>query len=192
MNRPKTPAASVFVLAAIAAGCGGGPQPGPGSPGAESGEGGAPRASAEAVLEARSDSGVTGRAVFRSENGAVTMRIDASGLTPGEHAIHLHEIGDCSAPDAMSAGPHWNPTGHDHGQWGREPFHLGDIGNLVVGKDGKGSLTFSTDRWTIGGPAETDIVGRSLIVHAAADDFKTQPTGNAGGRVACGVVREIE
>jgi Cu-Zn family superoxide dismutase len=192
MNRTQSLAGAAFVLAALASGCTGGGQPSASSPEAGKAAEGARPASAEAILEARSDSRVTGRAVFTSENGAVSLRIEAQGLTPGAHAIHLHEVGDCSAPDATSAGPHWNPTGHDHGQWGQDPFHLGDIGNLVAGEDGKASLAFSTDRWTIGGPAETNIVGRSVIVHVSADDFTTQPTGNAGGRVACGVVREVE
>jgi Cu-Zn family superoxide dismutase len=192
MNRTRILALGAFVVAALAVGCRGGGQPSAGSPEAGKAAEGARKASAEAILEARSDSGVTGRATFTTDEGGVVLRVEVQGLTPGEHAIHLHEFGDCSAPDAMSAGPHWNPTGHDHGLWGQDPFHLGDIGNLVAGEDGKASLVFSTDRWTIGGPAETNVVGRSVIVHVSADDFTTQPTGNAGGRVACGVVRKVE
>jgi Cu-Zn family superoxide dismutase len=92
----------------------------------------------------------------------------------------------------MSAGPHWNPTNQAHGQWGHGAYHLGDIGNIEVGPDGKGGITFRTDLWSIGGKPEKDIVGRAVVVHANPDDFVTQPTGNAGGRIGCGVVRRAD
>lgn len=145
-------------------------------------------AKAAAKLESRSGSSVSGKAVFHAKDGKVTMEIEVEGLTPGEHAVHLHEKGDCSAPDATSAGGHWNPTAEAHGKWGTAPYHHGDIGNLVAGADGKAKLEFSTDLWSIGGDPAHDVVGHAVIVHAGVDDFKTQPTGNAGGRVACGVI----
>jgi Cu-Zn family superoxide dismutase len=143
---------------------------------------------AVAVIESRSDSRVTGKATFHEADGKVTLRVKIEGAEPGIHAIHLHEKGDCTAPDGTSAGGHWNPTHEDHGKWVSSPFHRGDIGNIEVGADGKGSFTLTTDLWTIGGAPETDVVGKAIIVHAKADDFTTQPTGNAGGRVGCGVV----
>ncbi len=143
---------------------------------------------AVAVLESKSDSHVTGKATFHATGGKVTLSIEIDGAEPGSHAVHLHEKGDCSAPDGASAGGHWNPTHENHGKWGTPPFHRADIGNIEVGADGKGTVTMTTDLWTIGGAAETDVVGKAIIVHAKADDFTTQPTGNAGGRVACGVV----
>jgi len=143
---------------------------------------------AVAVLEPRGGSKVKGRAEFSEADGKVTLVLTVTGLTPGEHAFHLHEKGDCSAPDATSAGGHWNPTSEAHGKWGAHPFHRGDVANLVAGADGRATLTFSTDLWSIGGDASRDVIGRALIVHAKADDFTTQPTGGAGGRVACGVV----
>ena len=145
-------------------------------------------AKAAAMLEARSGSTVTGTATFTQRDGKVFMKIAMKGLTPGPHAIHLHEKGDCSAPDAASAGPHWNPSSEDHGQWGHSPFHHGDIGNLVANAKGKAELSFESGLWTIGDGKPSDILGRSVIVHAKEDDFTTQPTGNAGGRVACGVI----
>ena len=148
----------------------------------------APEKTAVAVLESRSDSHVTGKATFREASGKVTLNLEIDGAEPGTHAVHLHEKGDCSAPDGASAGGHWNPTHENHGKWGAPPFHRADIGNVEVGADGKGSLTMTTDLWSIGGTPETDVVGKAIIVHAKADDFTTQPTGNAGGRVACGVV----
>ena len=143
---------------------------------------------AVATLQSKSDSHVTGEATFREESGKVNVEIMIVGAEPGPHAVHLHEKGDCTAPDGASAGGHWNPTHENHGKWGTAPFHRGDIGVIDVGADGKGTLTLTTELWTIGGAPETDVVGKAVIVHAKADDFTTQPTGNAGGRIACGVV----
>ncbi|HKQ61268.1 MAG TPA: superoxide dismutase family protein [Candidatus Polarisedimenticolaceae bacterium] len=144
---------------------------------------------AAAKIDAKSGSTVNGIATFSAAAGKVTLKLELRGATPGEHAVHLHEKGDCSAADATSAGGHWNPTSVNHGKWGTSPFHLGDIGNVKVGTDGTGELTLTTDKWTIGDGGPGDVVGKAVIVHAAIDDFKTQPTGNAGGRVGCGVIQ---
>ena len=114
-------------------------------------------------------------------------------MTPGSHAVHIHEHGDCSAPDAMSAGGHWNPTSKAHGKWGQADgeFHLGDIGNIEVGADGKGIIEFVTDLWTIGGGGPNDVVGKSIIVHAMPDDYTSQPTGAAGERIGCGEIQRV-
>jgi len=143
---------------------------------------------ATAAIQSRSDSHVTGKATFTEEKGQVTLKIEIEGAEPGTHAVHLHEKGDCAAPDATSAGGHWNPTHENHGKWNTAPFHHGDIGNIEVGADGKGTFKLTTNLWTIGSGVDTDVVGKAVIVHAKADDFTTQPTGNAGGRVGCGVV----
>ena len=150
----------------------------------------APKKAAVAPIEAKSGSAVEGSATFKAKGGRVTMKVVVSGLEPGPHAIHLHEKGDCSAPDAMSAGGHWNPTSAAHGRWGTDPFHHGDIGNLTADAKGNAVLEFETDLWTIGGEAGTDILGKSVVVHASVDDFTTQPTGAAGERIGCGVIRE--
>lgn len=147
-------------------------------------------AKATAALESRSDSKATGKVTFTANGGKVTMKVEVKGLTPGPHAIHLHEKGDCSAPDASSAGGHWNPSSENHGRWGTAPFHHGDIGNLVADAKGKAELTVETDLWTIGDGKPSDVVGHAVVVHATLDDFMTQPSGNAGGRVACGVVQK--
>jgi len=144
---------------------------------------------ATAAIQSRSDSHLTGKATFLEVDGKVTLRVMISGAEPGTHAVHLHEKGDCTAADGASAGGHWNPSQENHGKWATAPFHHGDIGNVEVGANGKGTLTLTTDLWTIGGAPETDVVGKAIIVHAKADDFTTQPTGNAGGRVGCGVVK---
>lgn len=138
------------------------------------------------MLQPKSDTQVSGSASFTEKNGVVTFTANIKGLTPGEHAIHIHEKSDCSAPDASSAGGHWNPTFKKHGKWGSAEYHKGDIGNFIADANGGGTITFSTNEWCIGCDDETkNIVGKSIIVHKGADDFTTQPTGNAGGRVAC-------
>lgn len=143
---------------------------------------------AGARIEAKSGSKVEGTATFKAKGGKVTLTLTLRNAPPGEHAVHLHEKGDCSDPEGKSAGAHWNPTDSPHGKWGGS-CHMGDIGNVTVDARGNGKLTLTTDLWTIGGPAASDILGKSVIVHAALDDFTTQPTGNAGGRIGCGVVR---
>ena len=114
------------------------------------------------------------------------------GLEPGEHAIHIHEKADCSSPDGKSTGGHWNPTAQPHGEWGNATgYHKGDIGNLVADKDGYAVVNFATDEWCLGcGDPNKDIIGKAIIVHAGTDDFTTQPTGAAGGRVSCGGIIE--
>jgi len=149
-------------------------------------------AKASATLESRSGSTATGKVTFTEHAGKVMMKVSVKGLTPGQHAIHLHEKGDCSAPDAASAGGHWNPTSENHGKWGQAPFHHGDIGNLVADAKGKAELTIETDLWTIGDGKPSDVLGHAVVVHATLDDFTTQPSGNAGGRVACGVIQKAK
>lgn len=136
-------------------------------------------------INAKSDTKTSGTVTFAQAGKEVTMTIDAKNLTPGTHAVHIHEFGDCSAPDASSAGGHWNPSTNDHGKWGDEHHHMGDIGNLEADANGNATLTFTTDKWSLGGDAGTNLLGKTLIIHADKDDFKTQPTGNAGGRVGC-------
>ena len=136
-----------------------------------------------------SDSNLAGTATFTQMDNEVKLEVKLEGITPGDHAIHVHEKGDCSAPDASSAGGHWNPTGDEHGKFDMEPFHMGDIGNLTADADGKASLSFSTDKWCLDCDDETkNLMGKSLIVHESVDDFTTQPTGDAGGRIGCLVI----
>ena len=147
---------------------------------------------AQATMEAASGSNVTGEATFTDEgDGRVRFELTAQNLTPGEHAVHIHEHGDCSAEDASSAGGHWNPTMKPHGKRGDgTSYHKGDIGNMTVGNDGKGTMNMTIDGWSIGGSDSTNVVGKSVIIHEKADDFTSQPSGNAGGRVSCGVIKE--
>jgi Cu-Zn family superoxide dismutase len=138
---------------------------------------------------AKSNSSVSGKASFVEKNGKVTFTANLTGLKPGVHAIHLHEKSDCSAADGSSAGGHWNPTFKQHGKWGIGEYHKGDIGNFTADENGNGTVTMTTDEWCIGcGDTTKDILGKGLIVHQDADDFTTQPSGNAGARVACSAV----
>lgn len=140
-------------------------------------------------FESKSGSNVQGTAAFIEKNGVVSLEAKLTGLKPGVHAIHIHEKSDCSAADAASAGGHWNPTFKKHGKWGDTEYHKGDIGNFTANVDGEATIVFKTDEWCIGcGDATKDILGKGLIVHDKPDDFVTQPTGNAGARVACSAI----
>ena len=140
-------------------------------------------------LEPKSGSTVSGTATFTEKNGTVTFTTKISGLKPGVHGIHIHEKADCSAADAASAGGHWNPTHTKHGKWTDAEHHKGDIGNITADEKGNATMTLKTTEWCIGcGDESKDILGKGLIVHANPDDFTTQPTGNAGGRIACSAI----
>lgn len=143
-------------------------------------------------LEPKSDSNVKGEVSFTEENGTVSMNAILSGLTPGEHAIHIHEKADCSSADGKSTGGHWNPTFAPHGKWGStEGYHRGDIGNFTADAEGNATVEFSTDEWCLGCGDETkNLIGKGVIVHQGEDDFVTQPTGNAGGRISCAGIIE--
>lgn len=124
-------------------------------------------------------------------NGSVNIEVEISGLTPGDHALHLHQNGDCSAADGSSAGGHWNPTNMPHGKRGGGQYHKGDIANITAGADGKVSWSDTVVGWTVGGADSTNILNKAVIIHSGADDFTSQPSGNAGSRVACGVITEV-
>ncbi len=142
----------------------------------------------QVTLEPKSNSQVKGNVVFYQENGTVTMTAVIEGLSEGTHAIHIHEKADCSSEDGKSTGGHWNPTNQPHGKWGSsEGYHKGDIGNLTADSNGNATITMTTDEWCIGcDDSNKDIIGKAIIVHEGTDDFVTQPTGDAGGRVSCG------
>ena len=147
-------------------------------------------ARAVAEIMSKSGSSVVGIAVFTANDNAIALVIEIENVSPGLHAVHIHKTGDCCSDDAKSAGGHWNPTDEPHGKWGVPPFHSGDIGNINVGSDGVGRLLelATKDRWSIGGSPETNILGKAIIVHAGEDDFKSQPSGDAGKRIGCGVI----
>tara|TARA_B100000795_G_scaffold28904_1_gene19107 strand:+ start:16804 stop:17385 length:582 start_codon:yes stop_codon:yes gene_type:complete len=129
---------------------------------------------------------------FLQNGKMVTLKAKVKGLTPGMHAIHIHEKADCSSADGKSAGGHWNPTFEEHGKWGSENgYHKGDIGNFMVEEDGTGGIKMTTDAWCIGCDDQTkNIVGKAIIIHQGEDDFTSQPSGAAGARVSCGGIIE--
>jgi len=145
---------------------------------------------ARGTLEPTKDSGVKGTATFTQKVDKVQLAADISGLKPNqEHGFHIHEKGDCSSGDGMSAGGHFNPLGKPHAHPSTPERHAGDMFALKADDYGNATLSIELDVITVAeGP--TGIIGRGLIVHAQADDYNTQPTGNAGARVACGVIQK--
>ncbi len=142
---------------------------------------------ATAVLKPASGSQVNGTASMTQEGDHVVVRATFSGLTPNrEHGFHVHEKGDCSSPDASSAGGHFNPTHEPHGPLSGN-HHAGDLPSLKADSSGNASTTFDVKGLLLGSGA-TDLMGKALVVHADPDDHISQPAGNSGARVACGVI----
>lgn len=145
-------------------------------------------AKASATLEPRSGSTVSGTVNFQAVGQKLRVEARIAGLTPGEHGFHVHEAGDCSAPDASSAKGHFNPAGRSHGHHGGSDRHAGDMPNLVADSSGRATLAAEVDMLSLTeGPG--GILLRSVVIHADPDDYKSQPAGNSGKRVACGVIR---
>ncbi len=144
-------------------------------------------ATAQAQMRPTKGHGATGQVEFRQLADAVEVTAQMSGLSAGQHGFHIHENGDCSAPDATSAGGHFNPSGKPHGHPDHDHRHAGDMPMLVADASGNATLKARLRGLRVtGDPAA--IAGKAVIVHAAPDDYRTQPTGNAGARVACGVI----
>jgi Cu-Zn family superoxide dismutase len=135
---------------------------------------------------------VVGQANLTEVSGGVRLVLEASGLPPGAHGVHLHAVGKCEPPGFASAGEHFNPQGKQHGLLNPSGAHAGDLPNLTVHADGKGRLETFTERVTLGTGSTSlfDDDGTALIIHAAPDDFRTDPAGNAGPRIACGIIEK--
>jgi superoxide dismutase, Cu-Zn family len=134
---------------------------------------------------------VVGTATFTQVGNAVRVVLEVQGLPPGAHGVHVHAVGACAGPAFTSAGGHFNPDGREHGVLNhpRGP-HAGDLPNITVGADGKGRLESTTELMSLGAGVSSvfDGDGSAIVVHAAPDDFRTDPTGNSGARIACGVI----
>ena len=141
---------------------------------------------AVAVIHPTEGNKVNGLVTFTLEGDSIKVVADIDGLAPGKHGFHIHEYGDCSASDGTSAGGHFNPTNKPHGAPTDTSRHVGDLGNIEANKDGKAHYEWTDHLISFKGP--NSIIGRGIIIHAGEDDLKTQPTGNAGARVACGVI----
>ncbi len=145
--------------------------------------------SATARLQATEGSEVAGTLTFAPVDGGIRVTGEVSGLPGGsEHGFHVHENGDCSAPDGSSAGGHFNPASTAHGRVGQGEHHGGDSDNITANEEGVATVDTLLQGVTLGDATGTDILGKGVIVHADPDDYTTQPTGNAGARLACGVI----
>ena len=143
---------------------------------------------ARATIEGKSGSELSGYATFKKVRGGVLVEISVENASPGWHAVHVHEKGDCSAEDGTSAGGHFNPGGVSHGSPHAPEHHAGDLGNMFVDAEGNARHVILMPELTLDdGPFA--VRGRGIIVHAGVDDLVSQPTGNAGGRIGCGVIR---
>ena len=143
---------------------------------------------AQTTLTSSAGNNVAGTVVFVQEGRKVFVIAEVSGLKPGAHGFHVHEKGDCSAPDFSSAGGHFNPGSQPHGDPTAGAHHAGDMPVLVADASGKATARAELRTMSIGGGA-SDIVGKSVVVHADPDDFRSQPAGNSGARIACGVIK---
>jgi Cu-Zn family superoxide dismutase len=145
-----------------------------------------------ANMESRSDSKVQGTIVLTQDNEQqVTLQIDLTGFAPNTtHAFHIHANGDCSDAGAASAGPHFNPAGTRHGGPDHEMRHAGDMGNLDADEKGEVHTQKINTLVTLEENVPHSAIGKSIIIHESVDDFETQPTGNAGARIACGVIHK--
>jgi Cu-Zn family superoxide dismutase len=147
------------------------------------------RPGAVAHLEPTKGNNAKGTVTFTPRGDKVRVTAQLTGLKPGaEHGFHVHEKGDCSSGDGMSAGGHFNPTAKPHGHHGMGERHAGDMANLKADANGNASVTFETAGLSVGGGV-ADVVGKGLIVHRDPDDYKSQPAGNAGPRLACAVIQ---
>lgn len=145
-------------------------------------------ASATTRLVPTAGNSVTGTVRFQQSGSRVVITADISGLKPNaEHGFHVHEKGDCSAPDATSAGGHFNPGGKPHAHYGKAERHAGDMPNLKSDASGNAKYRWETDQLAVGSGA-ANVVGRGVVVHRDPDDYASQPAGNSGPRLACGVI----
>lgn len=132
-----------------------------------------------------------GRAMLMQGKDGIHVAVQGVGLTPGVHAVHIHTTGACTAPDFKDAGGHWNPTMKQHGHDNPAGQHMGDMPNMIVAADGTGKLetVIAGAMMTGGDKPLLDADGAAVVIHAAADDYKSDPAGNAGGRIACGIIK---
>jgi Cu-Zn family superoxide dismutase len=146
---------------------------------------------ARANLEPRSGSNVAGQVDFAEVGDKTRVSVKVSGLKPNsQHGFHVHEKGDCSSADALTAGGHFNPDGNPHAHAGTPKRHAGDLVNLVADSKGESTASFEVDTIRVD-DGKYGILNRAVIVHANPDDYVSQPVGNAGGRIACGIIKKV-
>ena len=155
-------------------------------PGANASNDGPQGQARQSTAELRTAEGsAAGTATARSVDGGILVALTVEGLPPGQHGVHVHMVGSCGAPSFESAGSHWNPTNRQHGLETPAGQHAGDMPNLLVDEGGRGTLEYRLEGGGFEGLLDDD--GSALVVHASADDQRTDPSGNSGGRIACGV-----
>ncbi|WP_068985925.1 MULTISPECIES: superoxide dismutase family protein [Lysinibacillus] len=133
-----------------------------------------------------------GNAYFQEEDNGVRVTLALSGLPSGTHGIHIHSVGKCEPPTFESAGPHFNPTSKEHGKDNPKGYHMGDLPNLEVGEDGSVDMNFLAEGLTLDKNAANSLLGgkgTSLVIHESEDDYKSDPAGNSGARIACGAIQ---
>lgn len=149
----------------------------------------APSGKATAAL-ANAAGAASGTATLEAVGTNLKLTVNAEGVAPGTHGIHVHMTGKCDAPDFASAGAHWNPSSRQHGLENPQGSHAGDLPNIVIGADGKGTITAELLNTAVSGEAGLiDADGAAIVIHADPDDMKSDPSGNSGGRIACGVFK---
>ena len=147
---------------------------------------------ASATLAPTTGNTAAGTVTFSQAGDQVLVHARVSGLKPGqEHGFHVHEKGDCSSADFMSAGGHFNPGGKPHAHYGKPERHAGDLQNLRADSEGNATYAFETKLLTVA-PGPTSVVGRAVVIHANPDDYASQPAGNSGPRIACGLIRAVD
>jgi len=138
----------------------------------------------------KADGSLAARAMIWQTAAGIEVRVQAAGLAAGHYGVHLHAVGRCEGPAFASAGPHWNPTARQHGSLNPAGHHMGDLPNLDVDEHGAGRLEFAiAGATTSGAQGVFDADGTSVVIHERADDYRTDPSGNSGARIACGVLR---
>jgi superoxide dismutase, Cu-Zn family len=172
----KTIRPAIAVLLLSAAGC------------AASSDGpGAANAAGSANATIKDAAGRTvANATLQDQGGGLRVRVEAAGLAPGSYGTHVHTTGRCEPPAFASAGPHWNPTARQHGTENPQGPHKGDLPNLTVDASGKGSVDYTIAGADLAGVFDAD--GAAVLIHAKPDDYRTDPSGNSGDRIACGVI----
>lgn len=141
---------------------------------------------AVAVVHPTEDNEATGTVTFEDVEDGVRVQGEFEGLSSGMHGFHIHQYGDCTADDGTSAGGHYNPTGNDHGAPDADNRHMGDMGNIEADEEGNATIDYVDSKIELNGP--NSIMGRGIVIHGGEDDFESQPSGDAGPRVGCGVV----
>lgn len=147
---------------------------------------------AQVVLKPTQGHDANGTLTLRAEGDGLRISGELAGLKPGsEHGFHVHENGDCSAPDATSAGGHFNPAGQAHGSMDANPHHVGDMPNQTANAQGVADVNVLVHDMSLDPGSDHNVIGRALVVHAQPDDYQSQPSGNAGARIACGVIEAV-